>query len=79
MAAQTPQIGQLVRVTTLRAIWGGTHPRGGLVIPAGTLFEGMVVEVADGWLTINTGTHTLRFAVNDDSLRITIIAFAVSA
>ena len=76
MGTLVPQLGQFVQVTLLRDLWGGTGHDTVLMTPAGTVFEGMVVETADAWFTITTGSHKIRFYSHDESITITLILYA---
>jgi hypothetical protein len=75
MGTYVPQLGQLVQVTLLQDLWGGTGHDTVLMTPAGTVFEGIVVETADAWFTITTGSHKIRFDSHDESITITIILY----
>lgn len=79
MPAYMPRMGQLVRVTLRRDLWGGTQQEKVLVTPAGTVFEGIVVETSDAWFTIQADIHTICFFIQDESISITVIALALSA
>jgi hypothetical protein len=70
------QVGQRVRVTLLRAVWGWAGNERTIVDAAGTIYEGVVGSVDEDShfpLSLDDGTM-LRFSIYDSSIAVELVA-----